>query len=77
MCFLLTQLTEFSCGHTTVTRQQRVDCNRSNCIFSSAHNPNPHNCAVECVQRMGPGQTLIMETVSRPCARCAGRTNGF
>ncbi|KAI5993365.1 hypothetical protein EDC04DRAFT_2806841 [Pisolithus marmoratus] len=77
MCFRLTQLTEFSCGDTTVARQQRVDCNGSNCIFSSAHNPNPHNCVAECAQRMRPDETIIMDTVSRPCARCTGRTNGF
>ncbi|KAI6124882.1 hypothetical protein EV401DRAFT_1940442 [Pisolithus croceorrhizus] len=51
MCFRLTQLTEFSCGHTSIARQQRVDCNRSSCSFSQAHNPNTHDCNAECAQR--------------------------
>ncbi|KAI6101186.1 hypothetical protein F5141DRAFT_286991 [Pisolithus sp. B1] len=77
MCFRLTQLTEFSCGHTSIARQQRVDCNRSSCSFSQAHNPNTHDCNAECAQRMLADQTIIMDTVSRPCTRCAGHTNGF
>ncbi|KAI5984738.1 hypothetical protein EDD15DRAFT_1713474 [Pisolithus albus] len=51
MCFRLTQLTEFSCGHTAIARQQRVDCNRSNCVSSQAHNPESHDCASRCAQR--------------------------
>ncbi|KAI6139746.1 hypothetical protein BKA82DRAFT_605283 [Pisolithus tinctorius] len=77
MCFRITQLTEFGCGCTSIARQQRVDCNRSDCRCSASHNPNPHNCLVECSQSMRPDQEFIMDTVAGPCARCAGHINGF
>ncbi|KIM53124.1 hypothetical protein SCLCIDRAFT_139613 [Scleroderma citrinum Foug A] len=77
MCFRLNQCTEHTpCGHTTVARQHRIDCNKSTCRISASHNSGRHDCARDCVQNMLPDQSVIMETSSMPCNLCRGRTNG-
>ncbi|KAK0497332.1 hypothetical protein EDD18DRAFT_1161670 [Armillaria luteobubalina] len=70
MCFTLHVADVYDCTHQVVTKRQRVDCNKRFCRYSSMHLWEQHNCIATCAQTLDAEQTVVMNTVSRPCDNC-------
>jgi len=70
MCYMIVQYKEYGCGHRYPTRRQKIDCNSKKCRPSQEHAKEPHDCVVQCTQKMMEDQGLIMDVQTTLCDSC-------
>ncbi|KAI4520231.1 hypothetical protein EV121DRAFT_286563 [Schizophyllum commune] len=71
MCYRAVPNTLYVCGHQTpINAGEQIDCNKSNCRYSSMHPTNCPNCARTCTQWLRPAQQFVQRRESRRCPQC-------
>ncbi|KAK0457840.1 uncharacterized protein EV420DRAFT_481353 [Desarmillaria tabescens] len=64
------QMFTHACTKSSPNVKEYVDCNNRFCRYSSMHLYDQHNCIATCAQTMNAEQTVVMNSVSRPCDNC-------